>query len=74
MPAINVNAGIQPLDVTPGGEMEVPTKTFDVGWFKFGSHPGEKGSAVIAGHFDGENGEAGVFANLYKLKKRDKFS
>jgi LPXTG-site transpeptidase (sortase) family protein len=72
IPAININAGIQPLAVTPGGEMEVPSNTFDVGWFKLGTHPGEKGSAVIAGHFDGENGEAGVFANLYKLKKGDK--
>jgi len=72
IPAININASIQPLGVTPGGEMEVPSNTIDVGWFKFGSRPGEKGSAVIAGHFDRENGEAGVFADLYKLKKGDK--
>lgn len=72
IPAINVNAVIQHLGVTQTGEMEVPSNTVDVGWFKLGPHPGEKGSAVIAGHFNGENGEAGIFFNLYKLKEGDK--
>lgn len=72
IPAININVAIQPLGVTPKGEMEVPSNTVDVGWFKLGSRPGERGSAVIAGHFNGESGEAGVFTNLYKLKEGDK--
>lgn len=72
IPAINVNAKIQHLGVTSQGEMEVPSNTVDVGWFKLGSRPGEKGSAVIAGHIDGKNGDSGVFTNLYKLKAGDK--
>lgn len=52
--------------------MAVPSNIVDVGWFNLGPRPGEKGSAVIAGHFDGENGEAGVFANLDNLKVGDK--
>jgi LPXTG-site transpeptidase (sortase) family protein len=72
IPAINVNAVIQYVGVTPKGAMAVPNNATDVGWFKLGPRPGEKGSAVIAGHFDGENGEAGVFTNLNKLKKGDK--
>lgn len=72
IPVINVNAGIQQVGVTSKGEMDVPSNTVDVGWFKFGSRPGEKGSAVIDGHFNNENGEAGVFFNLYKLKQGDK--
>lgn len=72
IPAINVNAAIQSVGVTDKGEMDVPSNTVDVGWFRLGTLPGEKGSAVIDGHFDGENGEAAVFANLYKLKKGDK--
>ncbi|MCJ7826159.1 class F sortase [Patescibacteria group bacterium] len=71
IPAINVNAGIEPLGITPQGEMEIPSNTVDVGWFKFGSRPGEKGSAVISGHFNGTNGELGVFAHLDTLKKGD---
>ena len=72
IPAINVNAIIQYVGVTSKGEMEVPSNATDVGWFKLGSRPGEIGSAVIAGHFDGKNGEAAVFFNLYKLKVGDK--
>ena len=72
IPVINVNAVIQYVGVTPKGAMAVPNNATDVGWFKLGPRPGEKGSAVIAGHFDGENGEAGVFTNLNKLKKGDK--
>lgn len=72
IPVINVNANIQQVGVTPKGAMGIPSNTVDVGWFKFGPRPGEKGSAVISGHFDGKNGETGVFTNLYQLKKGDK--
>jgi LPXTG-site transpeptidase (sortase) family protein len=72
IPAIGVNAGVQLLGVTSKGTMEVPNNAVDVGWFNFGPRPGEKGSAVMAGHFDGKNGEPGVFANLDKLKIGDK--
>ncbi len=72
IPTINVNTNIQHLGITTSGEMEIPSNAVDVGWFKLGPHPGEIGNAVIAGHFNGENDEAGVFANLYKLKKGDR--
>lgn len=72
IPVINVNASIQLLGVTTKGEMEVPDNAVDVGWFKLGPRPGEMGSAVIAGHFDGIHGEPGVFTDLYKLKEGDK--
>jgi LPXTG-site transpeptidase (sortase) family protein len=52
--------------------MEVPSNITDVGWFNLGPRPGETGSAVISGHFNGENGEAGVFIDLYMLKKGNK--
>lgn len=72
IPAIDVYADIQHLGVTAAGEMEVPNNSADVGWFKFGPRPGEIGSSVIAGHFNGENGEIGVFADLSKLKEGDR--
>lgn len=72
IPVIDVNAEIQNVGVTQAGEMAVPSNAFDVGWFELGPRPGEKGSAVISGHVDGKKGEAGVFKNLYKLKKGDK--
>ena len=72
IPVINVNAAIQDVGVNTKGEMDVPSNTADVGWFKLGSRPGEKGSAVISGHFNGKDGEAAVFTNLQKLKQGDK--
>lgn len=72
IPAINVNANIQYLGVNSKGEMEVPNNIVDVGWLKSGALPGEIGSAVIAGHLNGNNNELGVFANLDKLKEGDK--
>jgi LPXTG-site transpeptidase (sortase) family protein len=74
IPPINVSADIQYLGVNPKGEMAVPGNIVDVGWFKLGPLPGEIGSAVIAGHFNGVNNQAGVFANLDKLKPGDKLS
>ena len=62
IPTIKVNAYIQYLGVNDNGEMDVPDNSYDVGWFEPGSRPGEMGSAVIAGHLDGKNGEAGIFA------------
>lgn len=72
IPKINVDALIEYVGVTATGVMEVPDTTINVGWFKLGPQPGERGSAVVAGHFDGKNGEAGVFMNLYRLKEGDK--
>ncbi len=72
VPSINVDAAIQYVGLTSKRAMEVPNNSVDVGWFDLGVRPGERGSAVIDGHFDGENGDSGVFTNLYKLKKGDK--
>ncbi len=72
IPSINVDAAIEYVGLTSKRAMEVPINSVDVGWYKLGPRPGEKGSAVIDGHFDGENGEASVFTNLYKLKQGDK--
>lgn len=72
IPSINIDATIEYVGVTPKGVMVAPSNINNVGWFELGPRPGEKGNAVIAGHFDGENGEAGVFANLDKLKTGDK--
>jgi len=72
IPAINVNVVVEHVGVNTSGEMDVPSNTVDVAWFKLGPRPGEKGSSVISGHFDGKNGTAGVFNNLHKLEKGDK--
>ena len=72
IPNINVDATIEYVGLTSKGAMEVPSNAVNVGWFDLGPRPGELGSAVIAGHFDDKSGKAGVFVDLYKLKKGDK--
>lgn len=72
IPTINIDASIEYVGLTSLRTMEVPKDSLNVGWYKLGARPGEVGSAVIDGHVDRENGEAGIFANLYKLKPGDK--
>ena len=70
IPAIGVNALIETVGVTPGGDLAVPTQNpwEDVGWYESGPHPGELGSAVIDGHLDRPGGYPAVFWHLRDLQ------
>jgi sortase (surface protein transpeptidase) len=69
IPAIGVNAAIEPIGVLPDGTMAPPVQDpwNDVGWYNAGPRPGEQGSAVINGHLDRPGGTPAVFWNLNKL-------
>lgn len=70
IPSIEVDAAIESVGLTTAGDMQVPSTSVTVGWYKFGPRPGEEGSAVIDGHlFAGNAG--GVFYNLQKLRVGD---
>lgn len=71
IPAIDVDAKIQQVGVTASGKMAVPTNYTDVGWYKKGAVPGQRGSAVIAGHVDDGLALPGVFKKLSDLKPGD---
>lgn len=71
IPAISVDAHVQHVGISRKGNMAVPSNYTDVGWYRYGSIPGEQGSAVIAGHVDNGFGKAGVFFDLNKLKIGD---
>ncbi len=68
IPDIKVDARVLYMGLTKGSSMEVPSNITDVGWYKYGPLPGNKGSAVIAGHIDGLKGQPGVFVDLSKLQ------
>jgi LPXTG-site transpeptidase (sortase) family protein len=73
IPAINVDATVESLGLTPQGNMDTPKGPDNVAWFNLGSRPGEDGSAVIAGHYGTwKNGKGSVFDNLHKLQPGDK--
>ncbi|MCC2630775.1 MAG: peptidase sortase [Candidatus Paceibacter sp.] len=71
IPSIGVDAKVQHVGISKQGTMAVPTNYTDVGWYKFGSVPGELGSAVIAGHLDNGFGLSGVFRKLGELQIGD---
>lgn len=71
IPAINVNAPIESVGMDAQGRMGVPNIETDTAWYKYGYKPGEKGSAVIDGHFDTPTGAPAVFYDLSKLQTGD---
>lgn len=72
IPGINVDAVVEYVGLTSAGAMDIPKSQNDVAWFNLGPRPGEKGSAVIAGHLDWKDGTSAAFDNLYKLRPGDK--
>jgi len=71
IPTLDIEAKVQYVGVTASGNMGVPSNFRDVGWYKYGTVPGQKGSAVIDGHVDNGLGLSGVFKNLEQLKVGD---
>src|SRR5260221_477146 len=58
IPAIGVNAPIESVGVQPNGAMDTARQSpwSDVGLYTGGPRPGDRGSAVIAGHLDRPGG------------------
>lgn len=73
IPAIGVDAEVQYVGLASDGtgEMEVPSNFTDVGWYQDGVRPGMRGSAVIAGHFNGKGVPQAVFYDLDTLRIGD---
>ncbi|MDQ3014518.1 MAG: class F sortase [bacterium] len=70
IPAIKVAAPVKAMGLD-GTKMAVPDNFTEVGWYKYGTSPGEKGSAVMGAHVDDGGRTAGVFKNLKNLKVGD---
>ncbi|MET9159442.1 class F sortase, partial [Streptomyces parvulus] len=70
IPAIEVDAPMTGLGLTPSGSLDVPPaeKKNLAGWYEAGTTPGETGTAIVAGHVDNAEGPA-VFYRLGALKK-----
>jgi LPXTG-site transpeptidase (sortase) family protein len=71
IPKIRVDAKVEEVGITKKGNMATPNSFAKTGWYKYGTIPGETGSAVIAGHVDNGLALPGVFSNLKNLKKGD---
>ncbi|MFI1753883.1 class F sortase [Streptomyces sp. NPDC020571] len=74
IPEISVDAPFTDLAIGAKGQLQPPpaADTNLVGWYAKGASPGERGTAIIAGHVDTKT-SAAVFARLDQLDKGDKF-
>ncbi|WP_374227119.1 class F sortase [Streptomyces sp. AC558_RSS880] len=74
IPAIDVDAPFTDLAIGSQGRLDPPPphNTNLVGWYAEGVSPGERGTAIIAGHVDTATSPA-VFARLGELDKGDRF-
>lgn len=73
IPAIGVDAIINPYGLDESGGMAVPDNGDEVAWFEPGYKPGQRGNAVLAGHVDSEKAPA-VFWDLKELAPGDEIT
>ncbi|MDI3421126.1 class F sortase [Streptomyces luteolus] len=70
IPSLRVDAPLMGLSLTREGSLDVPPagRRNLAGWYEAGTTPGERGTAVVAGHVDNAEGPA-VFYALGALRK-----
>ncbi|NEB74524.1 class F sortase [Streptomyces sp. SID14478] len=70
IPSLRVDAPLMGLGLNRGGSLDVPPpeKKNLAGWYEAGTRPGERGTAVVAGHVDNAVGPA-VFYDLGALTR-----
>lgn len=71
IPRLGVDAAVEQVGLDSRGRMDVPKDVYNVGWYNQGFKPGERGSAVMAGHLDTSTGAPAVFFNLRSLSSGD---
>lgn len=69
--SIFVNNPVVATGLTQNGAMDIGEDIAKTAWYKLGPKPGEKGSAVIAGHYGRKDGQESVFSNLHSLQRGD---
>ncbi len=72
IPSLDITAPVEPVGVNERGNMKTPSNFSSVAWYYPGSAPGQRGSAVFAGHLDNGLGIPGVFKHLKELALGEK--
>ncbi len=70
VPAIGVDAAIEPVALLPDGAMETPEFGL-AGWYSPGPKPGEPGPSVVVAHVDSKANGPDVFYRLRELAPGD---
>ncbi len=71
IPKIGLDSPVEHVGITYRGNMGTPKNITNTGWYKYGTIPGELGSAVIDGHVDNGFNLPGVFSKLKDLNPGD---
>lgn len=71
IPSLAITTPLVLLGLNDNGTVEVPSAPNRAGWFRLGTVPGRRGSAVILGHVDSSEGPA-VFADLSTMRPTDR--
>jgi len=74
IPTIGVDGVIYAVGMAADGTMDIRKDPKETAWYSPGPRPGEKGSAVIAGHYGWDKGVGSIFNNLHTLKQGDEVS
>lgn len=74
IPKLNISSIVASVGVKPDGAMDIAKNPDNVAWYNLGARPGDKGSAVIAGHYGWDNGRGSVFNSLHTLIAGDTIS
>lgn len=69
--SLGVGAPVVAVGLTPDNAMDIEKDPAKTAWYKLGPNPGERGSAVIAGHYGWTDGRGSVFNDLRKLLAGD---
>ena len=72
IPKLGVATSVESVGMDKKGRMDVPQNADNVAWYSLGYKPGDRGNAVIAGHFDKVTGAPAVFYNIENLQTGDK--
>jgi len=71
IPSLSIDARVQQVGMNEKGQMKAPSNFKDVGWYRYGTVPGQLGSAVMDGHVDNGLSLGGVFKRLGDVKVGD---
>ena len=72
IPAIGVDAPVQPTGVAVGGQLAIPSDPARIGWWAGGGFPGEQdGAVILVGHIDSAASGPGALYRLADVRPGD---
>jgi hypothetical protein len=67
VPALGINAPVQPVGIDRDGNMAVPSTAFTAGWYRLGPAPGQSGDAVLTCHNTWSGASRALCYNLHTV-------